>query len=105
MQTFLPYCDFMQSAESLDNKRAFKQVVEAKQIICSLRSTNLPDDWMNSTSYINQIYKNHPARLMWVGYEDCLKEYYNFFLRYVKYKLKYNTSLPELQVPSIYYIP
>jgi hypothetical protein len=37
MQTFLPYPDFRESLESLDNKRLGKQRVEALQLTLALR--------------------------------------------------------------------
>ena len=62
MQTFLPYSDYQQSAQVLDNKRLGKQRVECLQI---LKSLTLPEyGW-----------KNHPAVKMWRGYESALLEY------------------------------
>ena len=62
MQTFLPYPSFERSAKCLDMKRLNKQRVEAYQILnCLLGKSN---GW-----------KNHPAVLMWKGYEDSLKYY------------------------------
>lgn len=69
MQTFLPSSDFCQSAEWLDKRRLWKQVLEAHQILnVLLRRTN------------SEAWKNHPAVLMWKGYEEALKLYYNTFL-------------------------
>ncbi len=83
MQTFLPYSSFQLSAQVLDKKRCWKQVVEAKQIIeC------LTDVTSKSHRYIN-----HPAVQMWVGYEDLLKHYYNMFLLHCKKVHKINTTL------------
>ena len=64
MQTFLPYRDFKQSAICLDKKRQFKQVVEASQIY-------------NTLIHKRKAWQNHPAVLMWKGYEDALAEYHN----------------------------
>lgn len=59
MQTFLPYADFAASARALDDKRLGKQRVEVLQI---LRALHRPDyGW-----------RNHPAVLMWRGYEAAL---------------------------------
>lgn len=66
MQTFLPYADFQQSVASLDYKRLGKQRVEAKQILNVLTGIQITNGW-----------KNHPAVLMWVGYEDVLKLYHD----------------------------
>ena len=66
--TFLPYPDFRKSAEVLDKRRCWKQVVEAKQIINCL---DTPTRW-----------KNHPAVKMWVGNKALLQHYYNIFLNH-----------------------
>lgn len=62
MQTFLPYPDFRASARVLDTKRLGKQRVEAMQILRAL--TRETYGW-----------KNHPAVLMWSGYEEALVAY------------------------------
>lgn len=62
MQTFLPYDDFKFSAQCLDNKRVGKQRVEAWQILNALRG--LSKGWVN-----------HPATVMWRGYEQALIHY------------------------------
>lgn len=63
MQTFLPYFsfDFVESAKCLDNKRLGKQRVEAWQIYTTLTKGSR--------------WKNHPAVLMWKGYEAALLVY------------------------------
>lgn len=66
MQTFLPYAHFQRSAEVLDKKRAWKQVVEAHQLLNTLGGKS--EGW-----------KNHPACKMWKGYETGLIHYYNVF--------------------------
>jgi hypothetical protein len=65
MQTFLPYPDIAESVKCLDNKRLGKQRVEAKQILNVLMGKSLG-------------WKNHPAVLMWKGYENALISYMNF---------------------------
>lgn len=62
MQTFLPYKTFRASAEVLDNKRLGKQRVEAYQILRAL--TGQSKGWVN-----------HPATVMWRGYENYLCQY------------------------------
>ena len=62
MQTFLPYEDFVKSANVLDYKRLGKQRVEAKQILNAL--DGLSKGWVN-----------HPATKMWRGYEGYLALY------------------------------
>lgn len=64
MQTFLPYPDFKQSAESLDRQRLGKQRVEGLQLINSLLGLTNGKGW-----------SNHPARNMWRGHERALVEY------------------------------
>ncbi len=62
MQTFLPYADFEASARALDPKRLGKQRVEVIQIV---RALTVP----------GYAWKQHPAVLMWQGYEEALGRY------------------------------
>ena len=62
MQTFLPYPNFRESAQALDNKRLGKQRVEAFQILKTLNSGR-------------KAWANHPATRMWRGYEHALTIY------------------------------
>jgi hypothetical protein len=62
MQTFLPYPSFEKSASVLDYRRLGKQRVEAYQILRALRG--LSKGWVN-----------HPATVMWRGYEPALEQY------------------------------
>ena len=62
MQTFLPYADFERSARVLDTKRLGKQRVETIQVIRAL--TRPGYGW-----------RNHPAVLMWKGFEEALGRY------------------------------
>lgn len=64
MQTFLPYPDFRQTVKCLDYRRLGKQRVEAFQILKILNGET--NRW-----------QNHPAVLMWEGYEDALGSYMN----------------------------
>lgn len=59
MQTFLPHISIVDSVKCLDSKRLNKQILECYQIIRVLN---------NET----EGYKNHPAVLMWKGYEQAL---------------------------------
>lgn len=68
MQTFLPYPDFARSVRCLDNRRLGKQRVEAYQILRTLERFNDPQ---------RPGWRNHPAVLMWRGYEDALRLYMN----------------------------
>jgi len=65
MQTFLPYRDPKSSAKVLDNKRLGKQRVETVQILNTLLNPTGKAGW-----------KNHPAVLMWAGYESYLVKIY-----------------------------
>lgn len=64
MQTFLPYADFAASARVLDKRRLGRQRVEAYQILRVL--AGMTRGWVN-----------HPAVLMWKGYETALSAYMN----------------------------
>lgn len=66
MQTFLPYPNLKKSLKVLDSRRLGKQRVEAFQILNVLLERTNKKGW-----------KNHPAVLMWVGYENALKLYLN----------------------------
>ena len=64
VNTFLPYSDFNKSAQCLDRQRLGKQRVEAYQILRVLTGEQKSSGW-----------KNHPAVLMWKGYEASLARY------------------------------
>lgn len=70
MQTFLPVELFWQSAALLDNRRLGKQRVETFQIynvLMGIDKFGQPKD--------HKGWVNHPAVLMWKGYELALVEY------------------------------
>jgi len=62
VNTFLPYANFVQVAESLDDRRLGKQRVEAFQILKA--NLGLTEGW-----------RNHPAAVMWRGNEGMLAAY------------------------------
>ena len=62
MQTFLPFPDFEASARALDPKRLGKQRVESIQVV---RALTVP----------GYGWANHPATLMWRGFEEALGRY------------------------------
>ncbi|WP_223269383.1 MSMEG_6728 family protein [Frigoribacterium sp. ACAM 257] len=62
MQTFLPYPDFVESAQVLDQARLGKQRVEALQV---LRAVTLP----------GYGWQSHPAIAMWRGHRTALTAY------------------------------
>jgi hypothetical protein len=64
MQTFLPYLDYKASAQTLDNKRLNKQILEGYQILKVLSGSSPSGAW-----------RNHPAVLMWKDAEYELLNY------------------------------
>lgn len=83
MQTFLPYPDFQLSVRCLDSKRLGKQRVEAFQILKTLKGES-------------EAWKNHPAVLMWKGYEKALTLYLReCILEWLRRQYKNSMILPE----------
>lgn len=64
MQTFLTSTNSYECAQSLDSKRLNKQILECYQIL-NILSNNSPSG----------AWRNHPAVLMWKGYEHGLWKY------------------------------
>jgi hypothetical protein len=64
VNTFLPYADFGLSVKCLDDRRCGKQRIEAYQLIQALFDPS-------------KGWSNHPACIMWRGYENALIYYYN----------------------------
>jgi len=64
MQTFLPYGDYEATAQTLDNKRLNKQILEGYQILKVLSNASESGAW-----------RNHPAVLLWKGSENELLAY------------------------------
>lgn len=62
MQTFLPYPDFVKSAQTLDRQRLGKQRVEVLQIVRALRGET-------------RGWAAHPAVRMWRGHTTALIDY------------------------------
>lgn len=91
MQTFLPYSDFRKSFQVLDYKRLGKQRVEAKQILNALekRAQGITSGWTN-----------HPATVMWEGYEEALQLYHDLCIdEWVS--RGYNNNMPKFDA-SVY---
>lgn len=86
MQTFLPYKKFQESAKVLDYRRLGKQRLEAKQILeinlYKLQNPNSKIAW-----------ENHPAGLMWRGYEFSLALYVHEICFEWKYNRGYKDTL------------
>ena len=88
MQTFLPYSDFVISAQCLDWRRLGKQRVEADQILNIILGKAKTDAW-----------KNHPAIKMWAGFSESLKQYRNtIILEWVA--RGYKNNMPILPMTS-----
>ena len=97
MQTFLPYSDFGKTARVLDDKRLFKQLVEARQLIALIT---------HGKTKSGKKYKgwtNHPARKMWDGHSDALKKYSNEILKEIKFRNKTKTKYRKLKTKKIIY--
>ena len=62
VQTLLPHPDFEASARALDRKRLGKQRVETIQVVRAL-------------TVADYAWANHPAALMWKGFEEALGRY------------------------------
>lgn len=75
MQTFLPWDDFDDSANALDYRRLGKQRVETQQILNVLVSINPNLAPPNELSSQRPGWRNHPAVLMWEGYDHALALY------------------------------
>ena len=75
MQTFLPQKDFNVSAHMLDNKRLNKQILEGYQILNVLSGRSKTGGW-----------RNHPAVLMWRGYERGLWDYIQAMIAEAKFR-------------------
>jgi|TARA_R110000823_G_C15834743_1_gene490574 hypothetical protein len=93
MQTFLPTSDFRDSARLLDYKRLGKQRVEGMQLLNAMQ----PD-------YDKKGWLNHPAKKMWEGYEDALKQYVNTMIAEWKQR-GYNNTMKFYDVPLDYKLP
>jgi len=70
MQTFLPSSNPVTTARWLDNKRLNKQILECYQILNVLSGKSPTGGW-----------RNHPAVLMWKGYERGLWQYVQAMIR------------------------
>jgi hypothetical protein len=90
MQTFLPYPDFYETFNCLDRKRLGNQRKETSQIL------DILDGKFSA-------WRNHPAVLMWKGYEECLKEYYNINLFMWEKRGYRNIKLQPKPVKNIIY--
>ncbi len=74
MITFLPYPDFEKCAKVIDNKRLWKQILEANQLIKLIKNKKIKSGWRKSPCY--KMWAKYPALLIW--YRDhFVKEWLN----------------------------
>lgn len=98
MQTFLPYPDFKQSAQTLDWKRLGKQRVEGMQLLKAILGVKKLD------GNFYKGWQNHPATKMWLSYPDALKVYTNSMINeWIRRGYKNNMQL--YKVPRNYTMP
>jgi hypothetical protein len=91
MQTFLPYKSFIRTARTLDYSRLGKQRLEAKQIL-DLVENKVNNKWIN-----------HPAVRMWMGYNQCLRRYYNTIVNEWVNR-GYKNNMPILPIDRIKFV-
>lgn len=86
MQTFLPVPDFNETAKILDYRRLGKQRVESFQLLNILTGKTEKKGW-----------RNHPACLMWKGFEKALMYYHDCMIReWIKRGYNNNMKLYEV---------
>jgi hypothetical protein len=88
MQTFLPFPSYDISAKVLDTVRLNKQIVECQQILNVLHGKTLR-------------WQNHPAVIMWRGYEQSLCAY--GFSMAVEWKARKGTNHKSIDAIADYY--
>lgn len=92
MQTFLPSPHFHVSASVLDDRRLGKQRVECLQILNALERLRQPTR-PSKTGWLR-----HPAVLMWVGHEACLRRYLRAcILEWISRGFKNTMKIPPLE--------
>lgn len=69
MQVFVPYADFKQSVQALDNSRLLKQVLEATQLL------DIMFDVPTKSGKPRTGWLNHPALIAWKNTPGALIEY------------------------------
>lgn len=106
MQTFLISDDFYETARTLDYRRCGKQRVEAKQILNTLMAIKNNDLYMidKNGKRRKRGWTNHPAVLMWQGFEDALKLYHNIMIQ-EWIRRGYKNTMPLLKVSDKLKIP
>jgi len=94
MQTFLPYENFKESLDVLDNKRLGKQRSETYHILNILLQRTQKNG-----------YANHPIVHMWRGYEPALQQYFNvntevWLGRGFRHTMGYEIITDEIRMPE-----
>ena|ERR1051326_8000535 len=69
MNTFLPYSNFDECARVIDNKRLWKQILEADGLIRLILDQKVKSHW-----------RNHPCYKMWQNHPKALTLYRNIFV-------------------------
>ena len=92
MQSFSPLYTYEDCARVLDNKRCFKNALEAYQVLRIIRGVTNTKGW-----------RNHPVTLMWAKYPNSYVEYaLCFTTEWLKrgYKTTLDTKLKQLYNPQ-----
>lgn len=101
MQTFLTHFDFKETAKHLDNKRLNKQIVEATQILSTLKKIDSKGNVIGQHAK-KPAWVHHPAVLMWINCETALISYIASCVNEweVRYNKKRNLVLPTINTFS-----
>jgi len=121
MHTFLVSADIEASAKCLDRLRLGKQRVESHQIIKILEELERINpiekkmkSWEERIEWREEAIRRskkkiawvrHPAVLLWVGYLDGLKYYYNCHLKEWANRGYRNVILQSYELPGIINLP
>ena len=92
MQTFLPYPDFQKCAKVIDNKRLWKQILEANQLIQIIKNKKIKSYWRGKSTYRMWEDDSHALRY----YRDC------FVKEWLKRRLKIP---PKIIIDDMCYMP
>ena len=85
MQVFLPYKDYVKSAKVIDNKRLWKQILEADGIIRIITGERTG-------------YANHPVTKLWYDYPKQLKQYRDILIE--EWFSRRLTTPPKIHKPK-----
>jgi hypothetical protein len=95
MQTFLAYISFVKSIDCLDYRRHGNQRSEARGIYGILTGFKNTGHSKAQQEFLLRRYSNHPAVLMWKGYEKQLALYHDIAIA-LWIKKKYNNNMTPL---------